>query len=112
MLDGLSNIPNVMKLIKDAGRLKEKLEEVQRALAEKTVSASAGGGMVTVTANGAQEILRVEIEDAVVAEGDKEMIEALVAAACNAALERSREMARQEIAQLTGGLGINLPGII
>ncbi len=112
MLDGLSNIPNVMKLIKDAGRLKEKLEEVQGALAEKTVSASAGGGMVTVTANGAQEILRVEIEDAVVAEGDKEMIEALVAGACNAALERSREMARQEIAQLTGGLGINLPGII
>jgi DNA-binding YbaB/EbfC family protein len=112
MLDGLGNISNMMKLIKDAGRLKEKLEEVQRGLAEKTVSASAGGGMVTVTASGAQEILHVQIEDAVVTEGDREMLEALVAAACNAALERSRELARQEIAQITGGLGINLPGII
>ena len=112
MLDGLANIPNMMKLIKDAGRLKEKLDEVRRVLAEKTVSSSAGGGMVTVTASGAQEILRVEIEDSLVTDGDKEMLEALVAAACNAALERSREIAAEEIAKVTGGLGINLPGII
>ncbi|MHC4713460.1 MAG: YbaB/EbfC family nucleoid-associated protein [Planctomycetota bacterium] len=112
MLEGLSNLPNIAKLLKNAGQLKGKVEELQRELGEKTVTGSAGGGMVTVTANGRQEILSVQIEDEVLADGDKGMIQDLVAAACNAALERSREMARQELARLTGGLGIDFPGIM
>ncbi len=112
MLDGLSNLPNIAKLLKNAGQLKAKVEDLQRELGEKTVTGSAGGGMVTVTANGQQEIISVRIEDEILADGDRAMIQDLVAAASNAALERSRELAREELARLTGGLGINLPGMM
>jgi len=112
MLGGLSNLSNMAKIVKEAGRLKEQIEQLQNDLAERTVEASSGGGMVTVKVNGRQEVMSVEIDDEIVGHADREMIQDLVAAACNAALERSREMAREEMAKLTGGLGIDLPGIM
>ncbi len=112
MLEGLSNFSNMAKMLKAAGQFKEQLEGLQKDLAQRSVDGSAGGGMVKVTVNGAQEVLSIEIDQEMMADPDKQMIEDLVAAACNAALERSREVAREEMAKLTGGLGIDLPGIM
>lgn len=112
MLGGLSNFSNMAKILKQAGQLKEQMEQMQQELARRTVDASAGGGMVNVTVNGRQEVVSIEIDEEIVSSGDGEMIQDLVTAACNAALERSREMMREEMAKLTGGLGIDIPGIM
>jgi len=112
MLGGLSNFSNMAKILKQAGQLKEQMEQMQQELARRTIDASAGGGMVSVTVNGRQEVVSIEIDDEIVSSGDGEMIQDLVTAACNSALERSREMMREEMAKLTGGLGIDIPGIM
>jgi DNA-binding YbaB/EbfC family protein len=111
VFEGLGNLGNMAKMLKEAGKIKERMEEMQRELAAMTVEGSSGGGMVKVTANGRQEIVSVGIEDEVASDGDREMLEDLVRAAVNAALEKSRDMAREELSKITGGLGIDLPGI-
>jgi DNA-binding YbaB/EbfC family protein len=73
-------------------------------VAKKTVSATAGGGMVTVEANGKQEILSIKIEREVITPDDAGMLEDLVLAACNEALRKSREMVQAEMGKLTAGL--------
>jgi len=108
MLKGIGDLTN---LVKEAGKLKERMEALQEQLGERVVEASSGGGMVTVRANCRQEIISVKIEKDVVDSGDTRMLEDLVTAACNVALSRSRETAREELAKLTGGLNINLPGL-
>lgn len=112
MLGGLSNFSNMAKVLKQAGQLKEQMEQMQQELAGRTIDGSAGGGMVKVTVNGKQEVLSVEIDEEIASSGDTEMMQDLVTGACNAALSRSREMMREEMAKLTGGLGIDLPGIM
>jgi DNA-binding YbaB/EbfC family protein len=73
------------------------------------VEATAGGGMVTVTANGLQEIIAVKIDKEVVNPEDSQMLEDLILAACNEALRKSKEMMQAEMGKLTGGLKI--PGL-
>jgi len=73
------------------------------------VEATAGGGMVTVVANGKQELVSIKIDREVVNPDDAQMLEDLVLAACNEALRKSREMVQQELGKLTGGLKI--PGL-
>jgi hypothetical protein len=82
---------------------------VQDELANKTVEATAGGGMVTVTANGRQEILAVKISPEVINPQDSAMLEDLVTAAVNEALRSSRELLQEEMTKITGGLRI--PGL-
>ncbi len=108
MFKGLGDLKN---LVKEAGKMKERMEAMQAELGEKIVEASAGGGMVSAKANGRQEIVSVAIDDEVLALGDKAMLEDLVTAACNAALDKAKEMMREEVAKITGGLNINLPGM-
>jgi hypothetical protein len=78
-------------------------------MAEKTVEASVGGGMVTVVANGKQQVMSVKIDPEVVNRDDVEMLEDLVTAAVNDALKRAQEMVSEEIGKVTGGL--NIPGL-
>jgi hypothetical protein len=112
MFKGLGNLGDLGNLVKEAAKMKQKMEALQAQLAERVVESSSGGGMVKVRANGRQEILAVEIDDEVLASSDKQMLQDLVAAACNSALANSREMMREELSKLAGGLGISLPDII
>ncbi|MCD6117961.1 YbaB/EbfC family nucleoid-associated protein [bacterium] len=98
-------------------KLQKEMEEVQQALAKMTVEGSAGGGMVTVCASGKQHIVSVKIDPEVVDKDDVEILEDLVTAAVNQALEKSREMANEEMQKIAGGLlgglpgGLNIPGL-
>jgi len=91
-------------------KLQKEMEDVQKALESMTVEGSAGGGMVTVTANGKQKITGVKIDPEVIDKDDVEILEDLVTAAVNQALDKSRELANDEMQKVAGGLLGNLPG--
>jgi len=102
---------NVQKMMKQVQKMQAEMVKIQEALATKTVEGTAGGGAVTVTANGHQQIMAIKIDPAAVDPEDVEMLEDLVLAAVNDALKKSQEMASQAMAQVTGGLSIpGLPG--
>ncbi len=96
-------------MMKEAQKLQQQMAAMQEEIGKKTVEATAGGGMVTVQANGKQEILSIKIDPEVVSRDDVQMLEDLVLAACNEALRKSRELVQQELGKLTGGLKI--PGL-
>lgn len=97
------------KMMKQAQQLQNKMTRLQDELADKTIEASAGGGMVKVVANGKQQVLSIEIDPEVVDPEDVEMLQDLVLAAVNDALNRSQEMVSSEMGKLTGGM--NIPGL-
>jgi len=96
-------------IMQQAREMQEKIARVQRDLEAKTITGNAGGGMVTVKATGKGDILSVTIEEELISPAEKDMLQDLVTAATNDALRKARELARQEMAGLTGGLQI--PGI-
>jgi DNA-binding YbaB/EbfC family protein len=96
-------------MMKEAQKLQEKMLAMQEEIAKRKVDATAGGGMVTVEANGKQEILSIKIDPEVINKEDAQMLEDLVLAACNEALRKSRELVQQELGKLTGGM--KLPGL-
>jgi nucleoid-associated protein EbfC len=96
-------------MMKQAQKLQEQMMALQEEVGRKKVEATAGGGMVTVEANGKQEIVSIKIDPEVVSKDDVQMLEDLVLAACNEALRKSRELVAQEMGKLTGGLKI--PGL-
>ncbi len=96
-------------IMREAQKLQEQLAAVQEEVAKRKVDATAGGGMVTVEANGKQELVSIKIDREVINPDDAQMLEDLVLAACNEALRKSREMVQQELSKLTGGLKI--PGL-
>ena len=100
---------NIMSMMKQAQKLQAKMAEMQAELGNRTVSAQAGGGMVEAVVNGRQELLSLRIDPEVVSADDVEMLQDLVLAAVNEALNRSREMMAQEMSKLTGGMQI--PGL-
>ena len=91
-------------------RMQKEMEKLQEDLEGMTVEGSAGGGMVTVTANGKQKVLSVKIDAEVVDPEDVEMLEDLITAAMNQALDKSREMAQEAMQNIAGGMLGNLPG--
>jgi nucleoid-associated protein EbfC len=97
-------------LIEQAQGVQVKIREVQEQLADRSIMGSSGGDMVRVEANGIQEILSVLIEDDLVVAEEKEVLEDLIVAAVNDALEKSRQMAAEELAKISGG--IKIPGLI
>jgi len=105
----MKNIGNMGNIMNQAKKIQERLASVQEEMALKTIDGSAGGGMVTVTANGRQEIVSLKIEPEVVNPEDIEMLQDLVQAAVNDALRKSQEMVQQEMSKITGGLKI--PGL-
>ncbi len=100
---------DMKKMMKQAQQMQSKMEEAKKELANKTVEASAGGGMVNVVANGNQEIVDLEINPDAVDPDDVEMLEDLVVAACNEAMRKVEEMTSEEMSKVTGGM--NIPGM-
>ena len=100
-------------IMKQAQKLQKQMLEIQKEIGEKTVEGSSGGGMVKVTANGRQEILEVKIDPEVVDPEDIELLEDLVLAAVNNAMEKAKDMMEEEMGKLLpGNLGnISIPGL-
>ena len=96
-------------MLKQVQKMQKKMMQVQEQLEQQRVEGSAGGGMVTVVANGRQDIIEIKIHPDVVNPDDIEMLEDLVLAAVNQAQQRAQEMMNQEMGELTGGLQI--PGL-
>ena len=96
-------------ILKQAQQMQEKMAKIQDGLADIQVEGSVGGGMVTVTANGKQEITGIKIDKEVVNPEDVEMLEDLVVAAVNQALEKAQELASQEMGKAAGGMMGNMP---
>ncbi len=96
-------------LMKEAQKLQAQMEAIQAEAATKRVEATAGGGMVTVEANGKQELVSIKIDREVITPDDAQMLEDLVLAACNEALRKSKEMMQAELGKLSAGLKI--PGL-
>ncbi len=100
---------NMNTMMKQAQKLQQKMLKTQQELTTKTVEATAGGGMVKVIANGGQKIESIVLEKEVVDPEDVEMLQDLIMAAVNDALNKSQEMISSEMGKLTGGL--NIPGM-
>ena len=103
MAKGMGNI------MKQAQMMQQKMARMQEELGEKTVEASAGGGMVTAVVNGKQSLVSLSIEKDVVDPEDVEMLQDLIVAATNDGLKKVRDLSKNEMSQLTGGL--NIPGL-
>ena len=101
---------NMKNLMKQAQQLQAKMARMQEEMGQKTIEASAGGGMIKVVANGKQEIVSVHIEKEVVDPEDVEMLQDLILAAVSEALVQSQKMASEEMGKLTGGMSI--PGLM
>ncbi|MGI6512819.1 MAG: YbaB/EbfC family nucleoid-associated protein [Syntrophomonadaceae bacterium] len=100
---------NMGKMLKQAQKIQQEMAKLQEELKERTVEASAGGGVVEVTVSGKQELLAIKIKPEVVDPEDIEMLQDLVLAAVNEGLRKSQEMVADEMAKITGGL--NIPGL-
>ncbi|MEW6266937.1 MAG: YbaB/EbfC family nucleoid-associated protein [Thermodesulfobacteriota bacterium] len=96
-------------LVQQAQKMQARIAKLQEELAAKTVTATAGGGMITVEATGRQEILKIKIEPQVIDPNDVEMLQDLIVAAVNEALKKSQEMVTSEMQKITGGMSI--PGL-
>ncbi|MFQ5897163.1 MAG: YbaB/EbfC family nucleoid-associated protein [Candidatus Methylomirabilia bacterium] len=96
-------------LLKEAQKLQAKIEAMREEAAKKKVEATAGGGMVTVEANGNGEIVSIKIDPQVISPEDPQMLEDLILAAANEALRKAREMVAGEMGKIAGGLKI--PGL-
>ena len=97
-------------MMKQAQKLQSKTLKMQEELAEKTVETSAGGGMISVVANGRQQLVSITIDREVVDPEDVEMLQDLILAAVNDALNKAQEMVAGEMGKLTGGF--NIPGML
>lgn len=102
---------NIQQLMQMGRQFQERISELQEQLAERRVSASAGGGMVTATVDGKGEVRKVEIDPTVVDPSDVEMLEDLVLAAVSEAQTKARTMQEEEMKKAAGGLPISLPGL-
>lgn len=109
----MKGIPNMGNLMKQAQQFQAKLAKLQEELAGRTVEASSGGGMVSVVANGRQEVVSIRIDPEVIDREDKEMLQDLILAAVNDALSRAKAMVNEEMGKLTHGLNLpNIPGLM
>jgi hypothetical protein len=96
---------NMSNLMKQAQKMQRQMEESQKELEEKEVTATAGGGAVEVTISGKKEITKVKLAPEVVDPEDIEMLEDLIMAAANEALRKQEEASQQIMGSITGGLG-------
>ena len=106
--------PNMSQIMKQAQKMQEEMQKAQENLENITVEATSGGGMVKVEANCKFKILSISIEPEVYNEDDKEMLEDLVVAAVNKALESAGKLAEEELGSVTKGMippGLNIPGL-
>ena len=100
---------NLNKLMKQAQKMQAQMAQTQAELEEKTVEVSAGGGKVTVIANGAGDVLSIKIDKEIVNPNDVEFLEEVVLSGVKGAIEQGKAMAQSEMTKITGGLGV--PGL-
>jgi nucleoid-associated protein EbfC len=100
----------INNLMKQAQQMQKRMMEIQEELANRTVEANVGGGMVTAVVNGQQELVSLKLAPDVVDPDDVEMLEDLIVAAVNEARNQAQELMTQEMGKLTGGLKI--PGLV
>ena len=100
------------KLLQQVGQMQTEMQKAQEELANETVQATAGGGMVTVTANGAGEIKEIKIDPKAIDPNDPEMLEDMILAAVNEAVRSGQSLMESKLGGLAGGLGgLGLPGL-
>jgi DNA-binding YbaB/EbfC family protein len=99
------------KMLKQLQQMQARMAKIQEELGEKTVTGTAGGGMVEVIVNGHQKVLSVTVKPEVVDPADVEMLQDLLLAAVNDAMDRARELASKEMGSVTAGLGLP-PGLM
>jgi DNA-binding YbaB/EbfC family protein len=105
----LSNKRMMGDLMRQAQALQERMAKLQEEAGNKTVEGSAGGGMVTVIANGRQEVLSVKLDPEILKSQDQEMLQDLIVAGVNDALKKAQAMMAEAMKSVTGGL--NIPGL-
>jgi len=104
-----SGFGDMQSLLKQAQDMQRRMQETQRALAERVLEGTAGGGVVKAYVNGNQELQSIKIDQAAVDPSDVETLEDLVTGAVRQALAAAKELRDQETAKITGGM--NLPGL-
>jgi hypothetical protein len=97
---------NPMSMMGSLQKLQEQIQQMQEKLADETVTATAGGGVVKVTMTGDQHCRLVELDPQILQDADVEMLQDLVLTAVNNALDASRQLAADRMGPLTGGLGL------
>lgn len=97
------------ELMKQAQQFQQQLSKIQEELGAKTVTGSAGGGMVTATFNGRSELVDIAIEPDAVNQDDVQMLQDLIRSAINDGLVKSKQLGQGELGKLTGGM--NIPGL-
>lgn len=101
--------PNIQQILQMSQQVQARVSQLQTELGQKTVTCSAGGGMVTATTDGNGNLRAVKIDPEVVSGGDVEMLEELVLAAVTAAQERAAKVYAEEMKKFTGGMGLPFP---
>ncbi len=99
MKGGLGNI------MKQAQKMQAELQKAQEQMALEEVTGESGGGLVKVVINGKHEVRRIDIDDSLMGD-DREMLEDLVAAAFNAAVQKVADKMQENMANLTAGMGL------
>jgi nucleoid-associated protein EbfC len=101
------------KLMQQVGQMQEQMQKAQAELEDETVEASAGGGMVTVTANGAGDIKQIKIDPKAIDPDDPELLADMVLAAVNEAIRSARSLQESKLGGVAGGAlgGLGLPGL-
>ena|SRR5690349_7389731 len=101
---------SIGKLVKQAARMQKQMEQVQAALAARTIEATSGGGAVKVVARCDGTLASIKIDPAAVAQGDLQLVEDMVLTAANQALEQAKKVSTEEMGKVTQGF--NLPGLM
>ena len=102
-------MPDLSKLLQQAQQMQSRFQQMQEELAARTVTATVGGGMVTVEADGKGQVTRIRIDPSIVSPTDVEMLEDLVIAGVREAQKQAADLAQAEMAKMAGGLNIPLP---
>ena len=97
---------NLNKLMKQAQKMQEQMQKTQAELEDKTVEVQAAGGKVVVVANGAGDVVSLKIDKAIVDPEDVEFLEEAVLSGVKQAIEQGKALAQDEMAKITGGLGV------
>ena len=102
---------NMQQIMRQAQKMQKQMEEIQAKAADEVVEVASGGGMVKVKMNGKQELLSIILEKEIIDPADPEMLQDLILSAVNEGIRKSQSLMQERLQSVTGGLGMNLPGM-